>query len=209
MATPLATEEPETFPDALLMWQGLSGVLMLLLVLTLLSFMIYYVKEKTAATKRRKHIRVEKAMASVTTTDSSVENSLKRQSSQESSQEGLTVSSVNGQKTISSIVTFNTILTAGESGVCPLGGGQEGHSATAGDEDGLKGITEERVIEMGRGEGEGTCTDDGLLRPNKPFETDQKASSSFPDSLGTNGLRDMLSKLGESPDPSKAGGIWF
>jgi hypothetical protein len=57
--------------------------------------------------------------------------------------------------------------------------------------------------DRGRQEGEGKCSEDDVFPPQQKDDNDQKTT------LGTTGAHDLFSKLGESPDPSKAGGIWF
>ena len=185
-----------TSVDSILMWHILSGVLLGVLVLLVLSFMVYYVREKSW--KSHGKVRVDMASSNMVSivTDSSVENSLKRQDSQEqddSSQEGLPVSVRKPSNPTASLVTFRTIFTVADSGIAAEG--REGRGVgVVGVEGAVDGVKEAEY------EGDDVFPD----HPN-----DKKTCSSFPDSLGTNGVHDMLSKLGESPDPSKAGGIWF
>ena len=191
----ITTTEPDASMDSLL-WHILSGILLGILVLAVLSFMIYYVWERSYRGHRK--MRVETASSNMVSiaTDSSVENSLKRQDSQEqdcSSQDGLPESVQRQSNPTASLVTFKTIWTAADSGIATEG--REGR--------GVVMTTLEGATDVGRRMGE-RC-EEVLPHPR----TDQKACGSFPDSLGTNGLHDMMSKLGESPDPSKAGGIWF
>lgn len=96
-----------------------------------------------------------------------------------------------------SIVTFGTLSPVpADNGGTGGGGGKEGGRGMGDD---IEGVGRRR-------EGEGMCMNDDLQpAADDPFETDRKTDDSFPDSVGTNGLHDMLSKLGDSPDPSKAG----
>ena len=185
-----------------LMWHILSGILLGVLVVGMLSLMIYHVWEKNWKIHRK--VRVDTASSNMVSiaTDSSVENSLKRQDSQEqdcSSQDGLPVSVRRPSNPTASLVTFGTIFTAADSGIAAEGREGRGTQMT-----GLEGATDRGRGERG-GEREIEELEEDDVFPD--FPTGQ--TSSFPDSLGTNGLHDMLSKLGESPDPSKAGGIWF
>ena len=220
-STDMEESRSATQDEVLIMWQCLCGVVVLLLVLTILSFMIYYLREKGKRRNGRVSVDTSSTNMVSITTDSSAQNSLKRQSSQEqscSSQEGEPASI---QKVSTSISTFGTYFTALEThGVTQPG--KDGRAVPAGEressgKDGRAVPTstgegessgKEGVVGT-KGEGEGMRRNDAPIKPHDPFGTNQKVSASFPDSLGTNGLHDMLSKLGESPDPSKAGGIWF
>lgn len=175
------------FNDVIL-WQCLAFILFVLLLIFLICCPMYYMREKNRK-KRERADTTSTNMVSVTTDEGgSVSSSLKMQDSQEqscSSQEVLPRKPNNS--TVTSIFTLGTTCTVIESKGTGSGG-------PAGELDGGEEEAEdiEGVLEVRRGEGEGRCD---------PFE---------PDSVGTTGgLHDMLSKLGESPDPSKAGGIWF
>lgn len=186
------TSKRTTFNDVIL-WQSLSFILLLLLVISLICCLLYIVVEKHRKKKRERADTTSTNMVSVTTDErDSVSDSLKMQDSQEqscSSQEALPRKANNS--TVTSIFTLGTTCTVIESKGAGAGGVAGGPAwKLDGGEEEPEDI--EGVLEVRRGEGEGRCD---------PFE---------PDSVGTTGgLHDMLSKLGESPDPSKAGGIWF
>ena len=195
--------------DSALMWHIVSGVLLVALVVTIIIFIINCLRGKPVARRRQGRGRVNTASTNMTsvTTDSSVENSLRRQDSQEhscSSQEGLPAvppeSLPAGHKcsAVPSIATFGSYVTAVDNGVTTVVGGR-----------GFISVWEDKDGGRGNDEGEGLKDKSSFPSKGNCFDNDQKASGSFPSSLGTTGPPDMFSKLGESPDPSKAGGIWF
>lgn len=212
----MGTEETLENQALSFIWQGISGILLVLLILTLFCFFMYVLMDKRKPRRGggRRHGRVTTSSTNMVSvaTDSSAENSLRRQSSQDqscSSQEGLpaAVQKLNG--TVSSYITSGSIFTTQtvENAENTLSTKDARVLISVGEEP----VETDTATKDQRGEGEGMCVEDtnSPLRSEDPFDTDQKTSSSFPDSLGTNGLHDMISGLGESPDPSKAGGIWF
>jgi hypothetical protein len=188
-----------------LIWPIVSGVLLLALLLTVFCSVVHCVRGRQVARRVRPgRGRVNTASTNMTSvTDSSVENSLRRQdSSQEHScsseealpsvaQDGTSSPGCGGHKMnmVPSIATCGSYVTAAENGgIVNTAGGKE---------------------DRGRQEGEGKCSGDDVFPPQQKDDNDQKTTGSFPSSLGTTGTHDLFSKLGESPDPSKAGGIWF
>jgi hypothetical protein len=200
--------------NSALIWPIVSGVLLLALLLTVFCSVVHCVRGRRVARRVRPgRARVNTASTNMTSvTDSSVENSLRRQdSSQEHScssqealpsvaQDGLTSSTGCGGHKMNmapSIATCGSYVTAAENG---------GIVNTAVGK-GLISVCKEE--DRGRQEGEGKCSEDDVFPPQQKDDNDQKTTGSFPSSLGTTGAHDLFSKLGESPDPSKAGGIWF
>ena len=215
--------------QSVLLWQCISGVLLLLLGSALLSFSVCCVREKV----RRRRLRLTRGdvnynsanIASMATEEiASLSDLTKEQDSKEqshSSQEMLPERSRTGtttsNHTLTTLVTLGVMDGVGGGGggggggvggggggggggvVDGVGGGGVGGGGEGGGGGGGGGVKDGME---GRGEGEGRCKDD--LERDDPFVVDRKTYGSFADSLGT-----MGSKLGESPDPSKAGGIWF
>lgn len=176
-----------TFNDVIL-WQCLASLFFILLVISVIGCPLYYMREKNRK-RRERSDTTSTNMVSVSTDEGEGSvSSIKMQDSQEqscSSQEALPRKPNNS--TVTSIFTLGTTCTVIESKGAGAGG-----AAGSFDKEEEEAEDIEGVLEVRRGEGEGRCD---------PFE---------PDSVGTTGgLHDMLSKLGESPDPSKAGGIWF
>ena len=200
-----------------IVWQGISGILVLALIVIVIVCTVYCMRRRRGQVPRRRQGRgrIDTASTNMTsvTTDSSVENSLKRQDSQEqscSSQEALPAALPAAQKTgigtVSSITTVGTYVTANDNGGTMTTTVTGGTSAGAKERRALISVWEEKNSREEEGErGEIETRNSNKSPPSNPLpEVDHKISSSFPDSLGTNGLH-----LGESPDPSKAGGIWF
>ena len=197
----------KTDTNTTLIWPIVSAVLLLALLLTTFCSIVHCVRGKQVPRVRNGRGRVNTASTNMTSvTDSSVENSLRRQdSSQEhscSSQEALPQDGAAPKiNTVPSITTFGSFVTAAE---------QNGGIVNTPVGKGLISVWEEEDSE--KGEGGGKSSKGEVFPPKQAdsmLESDQKTMGSFPNSLGTAGPHDLFSKLGESPDPSKAGGIWF
>ena len=166
----------------ILLWQSMSGVLLTLLVATLLLvlFCCCFSDKLRKKSNGKGATECVNPISSTSEELASVSDLVKERESSDSKEH-----SHSSQEMLPDRKTNHTMTTV-ISMVQPLEDGEEGGGEDGKGEDRREGNAERDDPSAGR-----------------------LTVGSLPDSLAPNGLQDMSSKFGQSPDPSKAGGIWF